>query len=191
MMRSNAVVLVLIVFMTAAAASAQAPTGDAAIAQDVARIAASVQSLSKSLTEFVDKMGKAEGATLAEKYQKLLLGMQLLVQAEQRMAAHQRYNVEVAEKEISVRGRLAQVNIELDQIDRTYPSNVEGSTRTPEIRETRRAALQAERTTLMSGLQQLQAALADAQASVRESRELVLRLRRAYLPQIERELMDQ
>ena len=61
--------------------------------------------------------------------------MQLLVQAEQRLATQQRYNVEVAEKEISVRGRLAQVDIELDQLDRTYPSNIEGSTRTPEIRE--------------------------------------------------------
>jgi hypothetical protein len=192
MMRSKAAVVLFLFFLTATATSAQVSTGDQAVAQDVAKIAASVQSLSKSLRDFVDKMGKAEtNATLADRYQKLILGMQLLVQAEQRMATHQRYNVEVAEKEISVRARLAQVDIELGNLDRTYPSNIEGSTRTPEIRETRRAALQAERQTLTNGLQQIQAALADAQASVRESRELVLRLRRTFLPQLDRELAEQ
>ncbi len=190
MMRSKATVILLFVFLTAIAAEAQTP-GDS-VAQDVAKISASVQSLSRSLREFVDKMGKAETTTtLGDRYQKLILGMQLLVQAEQRLATHQRYNVEVAEKEISVRSRVAQVSIELDQLDRTYPSNIEGSTRTPEIREARRAALTAEKQTLQNGLQQLQVAVNDAQASVRESRELVMRLRRTFLPQLERELAEQ
>lgn len=191
-MRPKVIVFSLIVLVGIANVSAQQPAAgsNAAIAQDVSRIAASVQTLSKALRDFVDKMGKAEGVALPDRQQKLILGMQLLVQAEQRLATQQRYNVEVAEKEISVRGRLAQIDIELDQLDRTYPSNIEGSTRTPEIREVRRAALQAERTTLQNGLQQIQTALTDAQNSVRESRDLVLRLRRTYLPQVERELAE-
>lgn len=191
-MRPKVIVFSLIVLVGIMNVSAQQPAAgsNAAIAQDVSRIAASVQTLSKALRDFVDKMGKAEGVALPDRQQKLILGMQLLVQAEQRLATQQRYNVEVAEKEISVRGRLAQIDIELDQLDRTYPSNIEGSTRTPEIREVRRAALQAERTTLQNGLQQIQTALTDAQNSVRESRDLVLRLRRTYLPQVERELAE-
>jgi hypothetical protein len=191
-MRPKAIVFSLIVLLGIMKVSAQQPAAgsNAAIAQDVSKIAVSVQALSKALRDFVDKMGKADGVAFPDRQQKLILGMQLLVQAEQRLATQQRYNVEVAEKEISVRGRLAQIDIELDQLDRTYPSNIEGSTRTPEIRELRRAALQAERTTLQNGLQQIQAALTDAQSSVRESRDLVIRLRRTYLPQVERELAE-
>ncbi len=191
-MRLKAIVFSLIVLVGIMKVSGQQPAAgsNAAIAQDVSKIAVSVQALSKALRDFVDRMGKAEGVALPDRQQKLILGMQLLVQAEQRLATQQRYNVEVAEKEISVRGRLAQIDIELDQLDRTYPSNIEGSTRTPEIREVRRAALQAERTTLQNGLQQIQAALTDAQSSVRESRDLVIRLRRTYLPLVERELAE-
>ena len=191
-MRSKVTIVAMIILLTASAAVAQQPAANAnaAIAQDVSRIAVSVQALSKSLREFVDKMGKAETVSLPDRHQKLILGMQLLVQAEQRLATQQRYNVEIAEKDIAVRSRLAQIEIELNQLDRTYPSNIEGSTQTPEIREVRRNALQAEKTTLQNGQQQLQNALTEAQNSVRESQGLVQRLRRTYLPQVERELAE-
>ncbi|HTH36453.1 MAG TPA: hypothetical protein VL572_00725 [Pyrinomonadaceae bacterium] len=191
-MRSKVTIVAMIILLTASAAVAQQPAANAnaAIAQDVSRIAVSVQALSKSLREFVDKMGKAETVSLPDRHQKLILGMQLLVQAEQRLATQQRYNVEIAEKDIAVRSRLAQIEIELNQLDRTYPSNIEGSTQTPEIREVRRNALQAEKTTLQNGQQQLQNALMEAQNSVRESQGLVQRLRRTYLPQVERELAE-
>ena len=191
-MRSKVTIVAMIILLTASAAVAQQPAANAnaAIAQDVSRIAVSVQALSKSLREFVDKMGKAETVSLPDRHQKLILGMQLLVQAEQRLATQQRYNVEIAEKDIAVRSRLAQIDIELNQLDRTYPSNIEGSTQTPEIREVRRNALQAEKATLQNGQQQLQNALTEAQTSVRESQGLVQRLRRTYLPQVERELAE-
>jgi hypothetical protein len=46
------------------------------------------------------------------------------------------------------------------------------------------------KTTLQNGQQQLQNALMEAQNSVRESQGLVQRLRRTYLPQVERELAE-
>ena len=67
----------------------------------------------------------------------------------------------------------------------------EGSTQTPEIKENRRRTLVAERNSLQPVLQQVQNNLQDAAYSVREAQSLVQRLRRTFLPQIERELSEQ
>ena len=176
--------------------SAQEPAAPASdpntsMAYDIARIAASVQAMNRSLKDFVDKFAKVEGISLNEKQQRLVTGMQLLVQAEQRLATQQKFQVELVEKEASLRSRLSQVEIDLNpqQLDRSVA--FEGSSQTPEIKDNRRRALQAERASLQAVLQQLQSNLQEASRSVREAQSLVERLRRSFLPLVERELIEQ
>jgi hypothetical protein len=158
---------------------------------EVARIAVSVQTLTKTFKEFVDKFAKVDGLSLGEKQQKLVVGMQLLIQNEQRVATLQKFQIDMAEKESQIRARLAQIELDLNpqSIDRTLA--FEGSTQTPEIKENKRRTLQAERNILQPILQQIQNNLQDAGYNVREAQALVQRLRRTFLPQIERELAEQ
>lgn len=161
------------------------------MAYDMSRIAYSVQTMTKTLKDFVDKFAKVEGISLSEKQAKLVVGMQLLVQAENRVAVLQKHQLDLVEKESQLRTRLAQIEIDLDQqgIDRSVA--FEGGTRTPEIKENRRRTLLAERASVQTVMQQLQSNLQDANNSVREAAALVQRLRRLYLPQVERELSEQ
>ena len=158
---------------------------------DVSRIATSVQTLTKTFKDFVDKFAKVDGLSLGEKQQKLVVGMQLLIQNEQRVATLQKFQIDMAEKESQIRARLAQIEIYLNPqtIDRSVA--FEGSTQTPEIKENRRRTLQAERNSLQPVLQQIQNNLQDVSYSVREAQAMVQRLRRTFLPQIERELSEQ
>lgn len=161
------------------------------MAYDISRIATSVQSMTKTLKDFVDKFAKVEGISLSEKQAKLVVGMQLLVQAEQRVAVQQKHQIDLVEKESQLRARLAQIDIDLDQqgIDRSV--QFEGGLRTPEIKENRRRTLMAEKASVQAVMTQLQSNLQDISGSVREAQALVQRLRRTYLPQVERELAEQ
>ncbi len=186
----------LFAFVASAAAQSVPPPQipydpNTSMAYDVNRIAASVQTMTKTFKEFVDKFAKVDGISLSEKQQKLVLGMQLLIQAEQRMATAERRQVELVEKEGQFRARLAQIENDLNpqSLDRSIA--FEGSTQTPEIKENRRRALQAERTSLSSVLQQVSQNLQAAGNDFRDAQNLVYRLRRSFLPQVERELTEQ
>ncbi|MGE0247350.1 MAG: hypothetical protein AB7Q37_17065 [Pyrinomonadaceae bacterium] len=187
----------IIIFACSVAAFGQTPPSatptdaNSSMAYDISRIAASVQQMTSTLKDFVDKFAKVEGITLAEKQQRLVAGMQLLIQAEQRAAGIEKRQIELVEKEGQLRARLVEVENELNpqSIDRSVA--LEGSTQTPEIKEARRRALQAERTSLSGIVQQLQVSLRDAANDLREAQLLVFRLRRTFLPQVERELSEQ
>lgn len=175
------------------AAPPQQPPYDAngGMAYDIARIAASVQSMTRTLKEFVDKFAKVEGLTLSEKQQRVVLGMELLIRSEQRVATLQKFQIELVEKEGQLRTRLAQVENDLNPqgLDRSVA--FEGSTQTPEIKENRRRALAAERASLLNVLQQISSQLQTIGSDVRDAQNLVTRLRRIYLPQVEQALGDQ
>jgi len=161
------------------------------ISVDISRIAAAVNTLNERLKAFVDKFAAAEGMTLSEKQQKLIMGLEILVRAEQRVATLQKFHIELVEKEGLTRSRLAQVERDLkpQSIERSVA--FEGSTQTEEIKESKRNTLQAERASLQALLQQIQSNLSDASSQVREAQSLAQRLRRTFLPQIERELAEQ
>ena len=198
-MKLKLTVLSILIFKAAIVAAAQQPPPvnsnqfdpNAGLSYDISRIAASVQTLTKTFKEFVDKFAKVDGLSLGEKQQKLVVGMQLLIQNEQRVATLQKCQTDMAERESQIRSRLAQIDIDLNpqSIDRSVA--FEGSTQTPEIKENRRRTLLAERTSLQPVLQQVQNNLQDASYSVREAQALVQRLRRTFLPQVERELAEQ
>ncbi len=175
------------------AAAASNPSSDpiANISMELSRISRSVRTLNESLKAFVDKFAAVGGLTLSEKQQRLIMGLEILVRAEQRVATLQKFQIDLTEKETDTRSRLAQIEHDLkpQSVDRSVV--FEGSTHTEELREDRRQTLQAQRASLQTLLVQIQSNLSDASYQVREAQSLVQRLRRTFLPQIERELADQ
>jgi len=195
----KAVSLWIIIFVCAAAHFAQdRPSPNAAygdpfgsIAVDLNKIAGSVQMLNERLKSFVDKFEKVGGTTFSEKQQKLVLAMEFLVRSEERLATLQKSQIELVEKQGTTRARLAQVERDVTQQGLDRSVTFEGTTRTEEIRESRRNTLQSERTSLQSLLTQINSNLADTNEAVRDAQIMVQRLRRTYLPQMEREIFDQ
>ena len=158
---------------------------------EVAKISASVVSLTKTFQAFVDKFEKVGGLSLTEKQQKLVLAMEILSRAEARVAVLQKAQIDLTEKINETRGKLAQN--EMDSRPRNIDRSMafEGTTETQELRDNKAAKLAAERTTLTALLQQMQSNLNDTNEGLRDAQGLVVRLRRQYLPQIEKELFDQ
>ncbi len=158
------------------------------IAVEVSRVSQNVEQLTKQLKEFVDKFEKVGGMGFSEKQQRLVLGMELLVRAEQRIAEWQKYQIDLVAKQGETRAKLSAIEVELrpERIDRSL--QFEGTTRTEELRESRRALLTAERQSLNALMNQIENSLNEANATLRESQALANRLRRTFLPQIEQEL---
>lgn len=160
------------------------------ISMEMTRVSQNVERLTKQLKEFVEKFEKVGGMNFTEKQQRLVLGMEMLVRAEQRITAWQKYQIELVEKQGETRAKLAGIEIELrpERIDRSV--QFEGTTRTEELRESRRTTLQAERQSLTALMSQIENSLREANDTLRESQALAYRLRRTFLPQIEQELYD-
>ncbi len=192
----------LLIFMLAAASSISAQTDRAgyvspqqtvydpmaSIAIELTNISKSVQQLSERLKSFVDKFEKVGGLSLTEKQQRFIMGLEILVRSEQRVAILQKAHTELIEKHIQVKSRMTQVELELrpQSIERT--TQLEGSTQTVEIRENRRERLIAEQRSLQQLTTQIERNIAEAEYGLREAQAHVSRLRRSLLPQIEREI---
>jgi len=161
------------------------------ISAEMTKVSANVTALTKTLRSFVEKFEKVGGITFNEKQQKLILGMELLQRAESRLAVLQKSQIELVEKLNETRAKLAQNEIDARprNIDRSLA--MEGTTELQELRDNKREKLQTERSNLTMLSQQIQSNLADTTEGVRDAQSLVNRLRRLYLPQIERELYEQ
>ena len=160
------------------------------ISVEMTNISRSVQTMNERMKAFVDKFDKIGGTTFSEKQEKLVLGLQFLVGAEQRLANLQRAQIEFVEKQGITRSRLAQVERDLfpQSIDRSVA--LEGTTRTEEMRDSKRGALQAERTSLRALMTQIDSNISDTEIALREAQLMVQRLRKTFLPQIEREIFE-
>jgi hypothetical protein len=166
------------------------PDPMATISLDVARMSRSVDALTKAMRDFVDKFEKVGGITFNEKQQKLILGMELLQKAEARLGTLQQSQILLVEKLNETRGKLAQNEIDSRprNIERSFA--MEGTTELVELRENKVAKLQAERQQLMVLARQIESNLAETSEAVRDAQGMVNRLRRQYLPQIEREIFE-
>jgi hypothetical protein len=162
----------------------------ASISIELTNISKSVQQLSERLKSFVDKFEKVGGLSLTEKQQRFIMGLEILVRSEQRVAILQKAHTELIEKHIQVKSRMTQVELELrpQSIERT--TQLEGSTQTVEIRENRRERLVAEQRSLQQLVTQIERNIAEAEFGLREAQAHVSRLRRSLLPQIEREISE-
>ncbi len=160
----------------------------ASISMDLSNISRSVQQLSERLKLFVDKFEKVGGLTLSEKQQRFVMGLEILVRSEQRVATLQKAHTDLIEKQIQVKSRLTQIELELRPQSIERATTFEGSTQTVEIRENRRDKFVAEQRSLTQLLQQIDRNVSEAEASLREAQSHVGRLRRSLLPQIEKEI---
>jgi hypothetical protein len=186
----------LVVSSTLAAGqtAANSPTTGASsddVAQQIGMLRVSVQSLDATLSDIADKLipviKKAKDAA-AEAQGRISGSFTLLTQAEQRAEMLRRQLLELIEKDTLYRTRIAQ----LDEDAR--PENVEralnpyGTTRTAELRETRRRVLETDRRGYVTLLGLTTESRTRLEEEVRQADALVQRLRQRLNPLIEREI---
>jgi hypothetical protein len=162
----------------------------ASISVEIGNISRSVQQLSERLKQFVDKFEKVGGLSLSEKQQRFIMGLEILVRSEQRVGTLQKAYMDLVEKQIQIKARLTQIELDLRPQSIEKTTQFEGSTQTVEIRENRRDKLLGEQRSLTLLLQQIDRNTNEAEYSLREAQSHVARLRRSLLPQIEKEIGD-
>lgn len=161
------------------------------LAIEVAELRKSLQSINTILSNISNKLGTTDLKQTLEsvaKQNRMLLNLDILTRTEQRAETLRKQLIELTEKENSLKARLAQVeeDVRPESIDRTI--NVMGTTRAPEMRETRRRYLENERNSLQNLIQQVYQNRIRLENDVQQADSLVNRLRQRLLPRIEREI---
>jgi len=188
-MKSKILLFAAILFVGAAAANAQ-PNSVENISQEITKISKSLETFNKNMKAFMERFALSSGNQLTERQQKLLLGFEILNKAEQRLEILQKFQIELTEKEGSVRTRLAQVELEMrpESIDRSVA--FVGTTQAEEWRENRRQALGTEKSSLQNLIAQIRRSLSETTSELRQTEIFVQNLRKKILPQIEMEISD-
>jgi hypothetical protein len=161
------------------------------VTKEIGLLRKALQNLNTSLREISLKLFAPDskpGESLDDKQKRIALNLDLLSRAEQRAEVLRKQLVEIIEKETSIRIRLAQNEEDMrpESVDRSV-SGI-GTTRTSEVRESRRRILELERKGLENLLNQTAATRARLEEDVRQSDSLVFRLRERLLPIIEKEI---
>jgi hypothetical protein len=158
------------------------------ISADLTKVSKSLQVFNKNFEAFLEIL--PQGIKFSEKQQNFLLAFEVLNRAEQRVQILQKFQIELTEKQASVKTRLTQIEQESspEGIDRGVA--LLGTTRTEEIRDSRRRTLEAERNSLRQLVAQINQNLADTDNELRQASSFVKRLRDKILPQIEQEFSD-
>ncbi len=158
------------------------------ISADLTKVSKSLQVFNKNFKAFLEIL--PQGIKFSEKQQNFLLAFEVLNRAEQRVQILQKFQIELTEKQASVKTRLTQIEQESspEGIDRGVA--LLGTTRTEEIRDSRRRTLEAERNSLRQLVAQINQNLADTDNELRQASSFVKRLRDKILPQIEQEFSD-
>ncbi len=166
----------------------QPPNSIDNISVELVKVAKSLQIFNKNFKEFIEH--SSPSAKYSEKQQNLLLAFEILNRAEERLAILQKFQIELTEKQGNTRTRLAQVEQDASSegIDRFVV--LLGTTRTEEIRESRRRTLEAERVSLRQLAGQISQNLSDTNNELRQAASFVKRLRDKILPQIEQQMSD-
>ena len=162
-----------------------------AVASEIDLLRKSVQTLSTRLREISDKLltpEAKENDNSSDKVRRISANIELLARTEERAGILRKQLLELIEKETSSRSRLAQIDEDI------RPENIEralsgiGTTRTVELRETRRRVLENERKGLESLLNQTTSSRSRLEEDVRQADSLVTKLRQRLMPLIEREI---
>ena len=158
------------------------------ISIELMNVSKSLQTFNKNFKAFLEKL--PQGVLFSEKQQNLLMSFEILNRAEQRLEILQKFQIELTEKQSDLKNRLAQVerNMTPEGIDRDVAFL--GTTKTEEIRDSRRRTLEAERSSLRQLVQQVNQNLTETADQVSDAAAFVKRLRIKILPQIEREVSD-
>lgn len=161
------------------------------VAKQIGMLRTSVQSLDATLNDIADKLipvfNKAKDAA-AEARGRISSSFTLLVQAEQRAEMLRRNLLELIEKETLYRTRITQIDEDMrpENVERTL--NPYGTTRTTELRDTRRRVLETDRRGHVALLALTTENRTRLDEEVRQADGLVQRLRQRLNPLIEREI---
>ena len=129
--------------------------------------------------------------SLSEKQQRFIMGLELLVRSEQRVGLLQRASADFTEKQIQVRTRLAQIELDLRPANLDRSTMYEGAgSQSIEVRETRKEKLVVEQRSLQQLLAQIDRSFNENEYALREAQSHVARLRRTLLPEIERAINE-
>ncbi len=169
------------------------PNGNSmeAVANQIDLLRKSVQTLSTRLREISDRLlapdAKANDNS-NDKVKRISANMELLGRVEERAEILRKQLLELIEKETAYKSRMAQIDEDI------RPENIEralsgiGTTRTVELRDTRRRVLENERKGLESLLNQTTSSRIRLEEDVRQADSLVTKLRQRLLPLIEKEI---
>src|SRR2546423_3851343 len=163
------------------------PNGNSieAVANEIALLQKSLQTLNTRLREISDKLPAADAKQSdgsSDKQNHIALNLDLLGRAEDRAGVLRKQLLELIEKDISYKSRLAQLDEDM------RPENIEralsgvGTTRTAELREVRRRVLEIERRGLESLVNLVAQGRLRLEEDVRQADLLVSRLRQRLLP---------
>jgi hypothetical protein len=161
------------------------------VANELELLRKSLQTLNARLRDISDKLlggGTNPSSSPKETQNRISISLDLLSKAEQRAEVMRRQLLELIDKETAVKSRLVQIEEEI------RPENIErslstvGSTRSMELRETRRRVLETERRGYESLLSQTGQSRIRLDEDVRQADALVGRLRQRVLPVIEKEI---
>ncbi|MGZ5482513.1 MAG: hypothetical protein ACXWID_11060 [Pyrinomonadaceae bacterium] len=161
------------------------------VAKQIGMLRQSVQSLDATLNDIADKLipvfTKAKDAA-AETQGRISSSFTLLTQAEQRAEMLRRQLLELIEKETLYRTRITQIEEDMrpENVERTL--NPYGTTRTAELRDTRRRVLETDRRGYVSLLALTTESRTRLEEEVRQADGLVQRLRQRLNPLIEKEI---
>ncbi len=157
------------------------------VANEIGLLRKSLQTLNARLREISEKVSAPDTGQL-DKQNRISLGLDLLTRAEQRAGALRKELLELIEKETAFKSRLVQIEEDMrpESIERAM--NLVGTTRTAELRDTRRRFLENERKGIESLLNQTAQTRVRLEDDVRQADTLVARLRQRVLPLIDKEI---
>ena len=166
-------------------------TSSGDVAKQIGMLRQSVRSLDATLSDIADKLipvfNKAKDAA-AEAQGRISSSFTLLTQAEQRAEMLRRQLLEIIEKETLYRTRITQNDEDMRPENVERALNPYGTTRTAELRDTRRRVLETERRGYVSLLALATDSRTRLEEEVRQADSLVQRLRQRLNPLIEKEI---
>ena len=160
------------------------------ISVEISRISKSVEALNLRLKNFSDTFSSNQGLRLTDKQQKLLAAFEFLNRGEQRLATLQKLKIDLSEKQTSTNTRIATVenNLRQENIDRSIA--ITGSTNAEEIRSNRRQLLYKQKSELNVLFNEIQDAMSDTNAEIRQTVMFLKNIRQRLFPEIEKEISD-
>ena len=161
------------------------------VAKELEQLRKSVQTLNTRLREITESLlapDSKQNENSTEKLRQISSNFELLGRTEERAETLRKQLIDLIEKETTYKIRLAQIDEDI------RPENIEramagiGGTRTAEMRETRRRALDNERKGLESLLSITSQSRIRLEEDVRQADQLVAKLRQRLFPLIEKQI---
>jgi len=160
------------------------------IANEISLLRKSLQTLNTRLQAISEELlaPATQDDKTNEKVRRIATNLDLLMHTEERAEVLRKQLIELIEKEMSFKMRMTQLDEDM------RPENIEralvgiGTTRTPELRDTRRRVLENERKGIESLLSVTTQSRIRLEEDVRQADQLVARLRQRLFPLIEKEI---